>query len=84
MFKNKIFSKICEPEGKMLVHFYWIVICTDISKISTIISNARFQVLTAEIMKIRAFWDTAPYSLVVVDRRFRGAYCLDDGGNTHL
>jgi len=23
-----------------------------------------------------AVWDTAPYSLVEVDRRFRGAYCL--------
>jgi hypothetical protein len=27
-------------------------------------------------MKIRAFWDITPCSLVVVDRRFRGAYCL--------
>jgi hypothetical protein len=35
-----------------------------------------------------AFWDTAPYSLVEVDRRFNGAFCLhhqsddrpDDGG----
>jgi hypothetical protein len=42
-------------------------------------------------MKIRAFWDISPCSLVGVDRRFRGMYCLhhhhqsdDDGGSTHL
>jgi hypothetical protein len=39
-------------------------------------------------MKIIAFWDMAPCSLIKVDRRFRGAYCLhhqgDDGGNTRL
>jgi hypothetical protein len=38
-------------------------------------------------MKMRVFWDIAPYSLVGVDRRFRGAYCLhqgDDGRRTHL
>jgi hypothetical protein len=27
-------------------------------------------------LKIKAFWDVAPCSLVGVDRRFRGAYCL--------
>jgi hypothetical protein len=36
----------------------------------------RFQVLTAASMKIRAFWDVAPCSLIGVDRRFRGLYCL--------
>jgi hypothetical protein len=35
----------------------------------------RFQVLTAESMKITAFWDIAPRSLEV-DRRFGEAYCL--------
>jgi hypothetical protein len=39
-------------------------------------------------MKFRILWDVALYSHVVVDRRFRGAYCLyhrpDDGGSTHL
>jgi hypothetical protein len=33
-------------------------------------------------MKMTAFWDIAPYSLVEEDRRFRGTYCLhyqDDG-----
>jgi hypothetical protein len=30
-----------------------------------------FQVCTAERMKITAFWDVAPCSLVDVDRRFR-------------
>jgi hypothetical protein len=41
-------------------------------------------------MKI-VFWNTAPCSLVGVDRRFRGAYFIhhqgddpDDGGSTHL
>jgi hypothetical protein len=38
----------------------------------------------------RAFWDITLHSLVRVDRRFRGVYCLhhqgvtDDGGSTHL
>jgi hypothetical protein len=27
-------------------------------------------------MKIAVFWDVAPYGLVEVDRRFRGACCL--------
>jgi hypothetical protein len=35
----------------------------------------RFQILTATSNKIRAFWDVAQ-SLVIVDRRFRGTYCL--------
>jgi hypothetical protein len=34
------------------------------------IEVVRFQVLTAASMKIRAFWDVAPCSLVGVDRRF--------------
>jgi hypothetical protein len=41
----------------------------------TALINVRFQVLTAVNMKIRAFWDIAPCRLVV-DGRFRGAYCL--------
>jgi hypothetical protein len=41
----------------------------------------RFQVLTAASMKMRPFWDTAPYSLVGADRRFRGAYCLRHQGD---
>jgi hypothetical protein len=43
-------------------------------------------------MKVTAFWDMALCSLVEVDRRFRGAYCLhrqgdhrpDYGGSKHL
>jgi hypothetical protein len=42
-------------------------------------------------MKMTALWDTAPCSLVEVDRRFRDAYCLhhclnspDFGGSTRL
>jgi hypothetical protein len=34
------------------------------------IRSVRLQVLTAESMKITAFWDTAPYSLVEADRCF--------------
>jgi hypothetical protein len=30
-------------------------------------------------MKIIAFWDIAPCSLVEIDRRFRGVYCLHQG-----
>jgi hypothetical protein len=32
-------------------------------------------------MKMAAFWDTAPCSLVDVDRCFRGAYCSHHQGN---
>jgi hypothetical protein len=41
-------------------------------------------------MKIRAVRNVGPYSLVGVNRHFRGAYCRhhqgddDDGGSTHL
>jgi hypothetical protein len=38
------------------------------------VANARFQVMTA-------FWDTVPYSLVQLGRRFRGAYCLQNWGD---
>jgi hypothetical protein len=34
----------------------------------------RLQVLMDAVMKMTAFWDTGPCSLVYVDRRFRGAY----------
>jgi hypothetical protein len=37
------------------------------------------------------FWDDAPHTLMEIDRRFRGAYCIhnqgegpDDGGIKHL
>jgi hypothetical protein len=36
----------------------------------------RFYVLTTASMKMKALCDMAPCSLVEVDRRFRGAYCL--------
>jgi hypothetical protein len=36
----------------------------------------RFQVLTAKRMKMTVFWVLAPCSLIEIDRRFRGAYCL--------
>jgi hypothetical protein len=56
--------------------------------------NVRFQVLTAASMMFRiVFWDVLLCKLIV-DRRFRVAYCLhhqgwliiipDDGGSTHL
>jgi hypothetical protein len=33
-------------------------------------------------LKMTAFWDTALFSLVKVDRRFRGAYCVYHQGET--
>jgi hypothetical protein len=47
-----------------------------------------FEVLTASSMKMRVFYDLAPYSLAGVDRRFRRAYCVphlghNDGRFTH-
>jgi hypothetical protein len=49
---------------------------------------ARFQILTATSMEMAVFWDVAQCSLVDIDKRFRGAYCLhhhvvdlDDGGS---
>jgi hypothetical protein len=49
----------------------------------------RFQVLTATSVMMTVFKDVAPCSLVEIDRRFRGAYCLslqddDDGDSKHL
>jgi hypothetical protein len=35
-----------------------------------------FQVLTAASMNMTVFWDVVPCSLVEIDRRFRGAYCI--------
>jgi hypothetical protein len=32
-------------------------------------------------LKIKAFWGVQPCSLVGVDRRFRGAYCLRHQGD---
>jgi hypothetical protein len=46
----------------------------------------RFEVLTAASMKVAVFWVVAPYSLVEVYRRLRGASddLPDDGGSKHL
>jgi hypothetical protein len=48
----------------------------------------RFQVLTATGMKMTVLGDIAPCSLVEIEWRFRGAYCLhhqgNDGGSKHL
>jgi hypothetical protein len=41
-----------------------------------VVTSVRFQVLTAANVKMAAFLDIAPCSLVEVDRRFRGASCL--------
>jgi hypothetical protein len=35
--------------------------------------------LTIASLKTTSFWDRAPCSLIEVDRRFRGAYCLHQG-----
>jgi hypothetical protein len=42
---------------------------------------ARFQVLTAASMKMAVFRVVAPYSLVEVYSRFRGAYCHHHQGD---
>jgi hypothetical protein len=49
----------------------------------------RFQVLKAASMETTVFWYVAPWSLVEVYRRFRGACCLhhhrpNDGGSKQL
>jgi hypothetical protein len=44
----------------------------------------RFKVLTATSMKMTAFWDVAPLSLVEVDQCFRDAYCLHHQGDDAL
>jgi hypothetical protein len=44
----------------------------------------KFQVLTAANLKVAAFWDVAPSSLVEVDRRFVDAYCLHHQGDERL
>jgi hypothetical protein len=36
-----------------------------------------FQILKAATMKMIAFWDIASFSLVEVDRRFRGALMME-------
>jgi hypothetical protein len=50
------------------------------TELKTIKCGEIFQVLMAPSMKMTAFWNNAPYSLVEDDRRFSGDY----GGNTHL
>jgi hypothetical protein len=60
-------------------------ITTDITQFVKIITKnsicVRCQVLMATNMKIIVFCDVAPCSLVEIDRRFRGAYCLHQGPN---
>jgi hypothetical protein len=41
----------------------------------------RCQVLTAASIKVIAFWDIAQCSLVEIDLRFRGGYCLHHQGD---
>jgi hypothetical protein len=48
----------------------------------------RFHILKAASIKITAFGNIAQFSLVEVNRLFRGTYCIynypDDGGSMHL
>jgi hypothetical protein len=46
------------------------------SSTSTEVFYVRFKFLRAASRKMTAFWDVAQLSLVEVDQRFRGAYCL--------
>jgi hypothetical protein len=41
----------------------------------------KFHILMATSMKIKAYWDVAPCSLVEVDRRFSSVYCLHHQGH---
>jgi hypothetical protein len=41
----------------------------------------RFQLLTATRMKMAVFWNVASSSRLEIDRRFRGAYCLNNQGD---
>jgi hypothetical protein len=47
-------------------------------------THVTFEVVTAASMKMTAFWDTAPYSVAEIDRRFRDAYCLHYQGSTQV
>jgi hypothetical protein len=49
--------------------------------VATDMRKCDFRFLTAAVMKIIAFWDIASYSLIV-DKRFRGVYCLHHQGET--
>jgi hypothetical protein len=46
-------------------------------------SNNLLRVLTAASLKIRAFWDVGPCS-ILVNRHFRGAYCLHHQGGEFI
>jgi hypothetical protein len=43
-----------------------------------------FKVLTVMGIKVAVLWDISPCSLIDIDRYFRDAYCLDDGGSKYL
>jgi hypothetical protein len=48
-----------------------------VNSVGVRMNYVRFQVLPAASMNLTDVWDVAPCSLVEVDRRFRGAYCLE-------
>jgi hypothetical protein len=55
----------------------------------TVYSENYTRLINTKYIKIRAFYDVEPCSLVGEDRRLRGAYCLhhhrpDDRGSMHL
>jgi hypothetical protein len=51
---------------------------------TVLIMKIGFQVLTAASIMFRiVFWDVLPCK-IIVDRRFRGTYCPDDGGSKYL
>jgi hypothetical protein len=55
------------------------------SILEMLINHVRFQVLTEANMKMTVFLDVAPYSLIEVYRRFRGADDdPDDRGSKHI
>jgi hypothetical protein len=70
--------------GKTVVPTYSIKITTNIMVKLSLVTDlwvVRFQVLKAASMMFRVvFWDILPCKMIV-DRRFRGAYCLHHQGD---
>jgi hypothetical protein len=59
------------------------MLCISLVIIKYLKNYVTFQVLIVASMKMRAFWDIAPYSFGV-DQCFRGAYCFHHLGNYHM
>jgi hypothetical protein len=81
-----VFGSVHCPK-KMHIGFERLVLCltsvtvwmqTAITK-----SHVTFQFIRVVSVKMSAFWDRAPCSVIEADRRFRGVYCLHHQGIHH-